>query len=215
MNRFLTCTLGLACLAQLGSASAANAEAPSSSQSIVDVNYQLFSNDPVLERGDADLYSNRYNWTAYEIIVEHEIVDDRKIVCTIHSSAKETRWGYTKFRFPAQSKVIYTAPSGKCITGFRFASSATLNPGYHVTTATVYGYCRGGLLDWVSHRVLGQSMWRVAGDRWGDDHDMSWMYHAGIQISVADIDYSNLQYPSSWVAPGSFGNNFGYNPFGF
>ena len=63
MNRFLSCTLGLACLAQLGFISAAKAAAPPAGESVKNINYHFFSNAPVLVQGDADLYSNRYNPT--------------------------------------------------------------------------------------------------------------------------------------------------------
>ena len=213
MHRFLTCTLGLACLAQLGVTSTANAAAPASSDStIANIDYSFYGNDPVLVRGDADLYSSRYNPSEFEIIVEHEIVNDRQVVCTVHSSVEETRWGSTKFRFPARSYVIYTAPSGQCVTGFRFHMTEQFTD--YSTNWKTFEHYRRGRWSWASCWTGPRDHWmNISADGWGDDHGMWWRYYGQIQVATAAIDSSNLQYRGSGVAPG--GGPFGGGPFGF
>ena len=131
----------------LPTASTANAAAPASSDStMATIDYSFYGNDPVLVRGDADLYSSRYNPSEFEIIVEHEIVNDRQVVCTVHSSVEETRWGSTKFRFPARSYVIYTAPSGQCVTGFRFHMTEQFTD--YSTNWKTFEHYRSGRWSW-------------------------------------------------------------------
>ena len=145
-------------------------------------------------------------------------MDHRRVVCTIHSSATETRWGKTQFRFPARSYLIYTAPSGKCVTGFRFHPSETFIRNYCVYWDTVSRYLVHPLPlpdRFTTRPGPGEDTWQVAGDRLGDDNDMMWVYAGRIQVATADIDYSNLYNKRSDVAPSDFGKNFGRGPFGF
>ena len=212
MNRFLTCLLGLACLAHPGYTFAAGAASTTSSESI---DFSFYSHDPVLVRGDADLRSSRYNPCVFDIVIEHEIVNDRQIVCTVHSSIEETRWGNTKFRFPARSYVLYTAPSGTYVTGFRFHGSEQFT-GYSAHLDDYEHYRMNGWNSMAASMVGPREHWvYIRSDGWGDDYGMWWRYYGQLEVATADIDYSHLQYQGSHVSPGFGGFNPAHGPFGF
>ena len=199
------CILTLATLGDV-----VEAGAPASGDSIENVGYLIDSHNPVLERGDADLWSSSFNRTRYEFFVEHKVVDSRKVVCTIWSTAEESR-GATKFRFPTRSQVIYTAPAGKRIKGFRFSARESFHT-YSMDWEYEVDYRRGGVMTYSTILLPGAyNHWiGISGDDWGDDHHMYWDYYGQIHVKVADIDYGNLQYQGSMVSPSSNrGRSFG------
>ena len=177
--------------------------------SIKNVHYSIDSHDPVLLRGDADLWSHRNNPSKYTFSIEYKLVDQRKVVCTIWSSVEEPT-GSTKFRFPTRSYVVYTAPSGKYIKGFRFGSNEAYRTyDYHWDRFEEYG-TPGGLYYGIAMEMGPRGHYLgMSGDLWGSDYDMYWDFWGSIQIKVADINYSNLQYRGSRVSPSSFGRSFG------
>ena len=56
-------------------ANVVEAGAPASGGSIQNVGCLIDSHKPVLERGDADLWSSSFNMTRYEFFVQHKVVD--------------------------------------------------------------------------------------------------------------------------------------------
>ena len=189
--------LTLAFAACMGTAQAESSDRNATFEQVV---YTIDSNPAVLVRGDADLWSHRTNQTNYRFWVMHDVVDDRKVVCTIYSTAEESR-GTTKFRFPTRSYVLYTAPPGRYVTGFRFHHYDSLRTsafdfGY------VYSYRIGGnlLVDQIYDLNSSQQFW-IWGDDWGQDYDIAWDLHGSIEVETKRINYSNLQYQGSMVAP--------------
>ena len=210
MTTFKT-TLTACLLALAALTNPAGAIAPDSGDEVIGpIGYCIDSNSPVLERGDADLWSSSYNMTRHEFFVEHKVVDSKKVVCTIWSTAEESI-GSTKFRFPTRSYVIYTAPSGKCIKGFRFSSRESFHT-YAMDWEYEFDYRQGGGMLYSSIVLPGAyNHWiGVSGDGWGDDYHMYWDYYGSIHVKIADINYSNLQYQGSMVSPSyNRGRSFG------
>lgn len=198
MNLFKT-TLTALTLAFTALGGPAGAESTASGTTIERVGYSIDSNPAVLERGDADLWSHRTNQTLYKFWVRHEVVDHRKVVCTIWSTAEESR-GTTKFRFPTRSYVLYTAPQGRYVTGFRFHRYDSLR-----TSSFDYGYTfhylsgRGFLVS----RIFDLNNWNqfwIYGDDWGQDHDICWDLRGSVEVETAPVTYSG-GINGSMVAP--------------
>ena len=183
----------------------AQAGATTAGDSYPRINYLFDSHAPVLVSGDDDLCTWSSNWCTYKAWIEHEVVDDRKVVCTVWSSAEE-RLGSTKFIFPAKSYVIYTAPSGKCIEGFRFSGHEPYRDysmKYQSKMESMSSYHHHAI---VSFSPTAYDWMFINGDRWGSDRGMNWRYSGFIELKVSSINYSHPGLPGSLVAPrGGFG----------
>jgi len=195
-----TCSLALAALVQ---------PVIAGDRVVGPVSYSIESHAPILERGDADLWSSWYNKTRYEFFVEHHIVDSRKVVCTTWCTAEERR-GSTKYRFPARSYVLYTAPSGKYVKGFRFASYEQFRT-YNVDVERFEDHGVNTMFDrWgiVLEAGPADHYLGMSGDLRGPDRGMYYDFWGHAEIQIADIDYSRLRYRGSMVAPSSRGRSF-------